>query len=253
MDFVTSEELLFPQNTPEPPLPSALLDLEYLYGLFLETPSDTGSAQGIPSSSSRSLHDAPEPSNFSPQVVTPVDEGTSLWTACSTSTSTPQSQVSTFPPLNWRKIPQKSYDHGQKQWDFRASTPISFTVNGFPGVNMRDALNGNFTDLDGRDEPVLQNAPGSAISCRLSVRSSLQLPPCLRVDPISSFPDIRPINHPRYGCSSRSCYRIFTVITDFYTVLGQETRSNKTQQARTTGCQESRAVLELDDREFLLP
>ena len=71
-------------------------------------------------------------------------------------------------PLNWIKVPQRNYDHGRKQWNFKASEPIYFSVNGLPGMNMRDALRKTFTGLDDRDDPVLQETSG-AISCRLLV------------------------------------------------------------------------------------
>ena len=76
----------------------------------------------------------------------------------------------TTPPRNWIKIPQRNYDHGRRQWDFKASQPISFTANGLPGINMRDALRKTFVGLDGLDDPVLQETSG-AISCRLLVGS----------------------------------------------------------------------------------
>jgi len=66
------------------------------------------------------------------------------------------------------KIPQRPYNHGRKQWDFRPSQPITFSVNGLPGVNMRAVLSKSFIGLDGWDDPVLQGS-GGAISCRLEV------------------------------------------------------------------------------------
>jgi len=65
-------------------------------------------------------------------------------------------------------VPQRSYDHGRRQWDFKTSEPISFCVNSLPGINLRDALRKTFTGLDGLDDPVLQETAG-AISCRLLV------------------------------------------------------------------------------------
>ena len=81
---------------------------------------------------------------------------------------TPPSPLVTNLPSNWIKVPQKSYDHGRKQWNFRRSEPISFHVNGRPGINMGDALRKVFAGLDGRDDPALQDPPGT-ISCRLLV------------------------------------------------------------------------------------
>lgn len=71
-------------------------------------------------------------------------------------------------PHNWIKVPQRDYDHGRRQLNFEKSEPISFIVNSRPGINMGDALRKTFTGLDGRDDPVLQEAAG-AISCRLLV------------------------------------------------------------------------------------
>lgn len=66
------------------------------------------------------------------------------------------------------KVPQEVYGNRRRQWNFERSDPISFSVNGRPGINMRDALRRHFTGLDGRDDAVLQNAAG-AISCRILV------------------------------------------------------------------------------------
>lgn len=74
-------------------------------------------------------------------------------------------------PSNWFRIPQMPYNQGRKSWDFKPLEPISFSVNGRPGVNMGDALHRRFTGLDGRDDLILQDA-GDVISCRLSVRLS---------------------------------------------------------------------------------
>ena len=64
-------------------------------------------------------------------------------------------------------IPQKPHVcERQQRW--QQSESITFSTNGFPGVNMRDALCKRFTALDGRDDLVLQGAGGS-ISCRLEV------------------------------------------------------------------------------------
>ena len=64
-------------------------------------------------------------------------------------------------------IPQKPYVCEQQQ-RWQQSESITFSTNGLPGVNMRDALCKRFTALDGRDDLVLQGAGGS-ISCRLEV------------------------------------------------------------------------------------
>lgn len=151
------------QNVPELLLPSTSLDLENIYELILGTPWDA----------------------FPPQIATLTDDRVGLCAACSASTSLPppipSPQATAFPPPNWRKIPQKAYDHGRKQWYYTPLKSISFSVNGRLGVNMGNALRKRFTDLDGRDDLVLQDA-SRAISCRSSVRSSRYLPPRVRVD-----------------------------------------------------------------------
>ena len=67
------------------------------------------------------------------------------------------------------KIPQRPHNPGPRQRYFRPSQPITFSVKGLPGVNMRSILSQRFIGLDGWDDPVLQRAGGS-ISCRLKVR-----------------------------------------------------------------------------------
>jgi len=170
MGVAASEEMLFPQDTiPPPPL-----DLEYLYRVFSETPSDTP-AQGMTSNFSLSSQDAPDSPNSPPQIAAPADPADNGAGDCPirsmSASPIPAHQAVTFPPLNWRRVPQKIYDYGRKQWDFTPSESISFSMNGRPGVNMGEVLRKRFTGLDGRDELVLQNA-SSAFSCRLLVRLS---------------------------------------------------------------------------------
>ena len=71
-------------------------------------------------------------------------------------------------PIDWIRIPQRVYDHGRKQRNFKPSEPILFSTNGHPGINLGDALRKRFTGLDGRDDPMLP-VPARAISCRLLV------------------------------------------------------------------------------------
>jgi len=151
--------MLLSQNVPEPALPSTSLDLEYLYGFLLETPSDTPSDQGVTPSSSQN-----------PQIADPVSDRAKLCPICSLSIPPSPSipRTATFLPINWHRIPQEPYDYGHKQWDYTPLTPILFSVNGFPGLNLGDALGKRFTGLDGWDERVLQDA-SRAISCRFSV------------------------------------------------------------------------------------
>ena len=74
-------------------------------------------------------------------------------------------------PPKWRKVPQMHHDHGRKQRDYTPSEPVLFQVNGYPGVNLGNALRNNFTGLEGRDDLVLQDAK-MTISCRILVRFS---------------------------------------------------------------------------------
>ena len=83
----------------------------------------------------------------------------------------PTQPVPSSPPVtaflpNWIKVPQRNYR--SKQWNFKRLNPISFSVDGRPGVNMGEALRKACADLDGWDDPVLMDAAG-AISCRLLV------------------------------------------------------------------------------------
>lgn len=138
----------------------------------------------------------------SPRIINPVNDEARPCAIYSASVSSlppipAPSQTVTSHPFNWRKIPQEVYDYGKKQWDFRPSEPILFHVNDRPGVNMGDAFRKKFTGLDGRDDLVLQLA-GDTFSCRLWVRSSYQLPSCMRVEGlVGSSPGIRSTAHPR--------------------------------------------------------
>lgn len=96
----------------------------------------------------------------------------------------------------WHLIPQRPY--GQKQWDYKPVEPILFQVNGHPGVNMGAALRKEFTNLEGRDDLVLQDV-GEVISCSLFVRSSCRLDSTLRIADVlaSSSVGTRRINRSR--------------------------------------------------------
>ena len=145
-DLNIFEEMLLSQNITE--LLAASPDLEY--------PSQV-----------------PDPPNVPPQIAVPVDDGTRSCVVCSASTSVPPPTCPLRsilpPPHNWYRIPQRPYDHGQKQWGFTQLGRVSFEVDGFPGMNMGDAFRKRFTGLIGRDDPVLRDARGAA-SCRLLVR-----------------------------------------------------------------------------------
>ena len=168
--FVAPNGVLFFPNVPNLLPLSTFPDLEYQPELFSETLMDAQSVQEItlyPPSSH-----IPVPSRLPPRVAAPVDDCTSLCIIYSAPTSLPPPTApppaATLLPPNWQRIPQKIYDHGRKQLDFVPLECISFEVNGYLGLNMRDALLKRFTGLDGRDDPVLQGATG-AISCRLLV------------------------------------------------------------------------------------
>jgi len=164
------------QNVPELVPPFTSLDFEYLYRFFLQTLSDTPSDQAVIPSSSQD-----------PQIADPVDDRARLCPVCSLSIPPPPSipQTVTFPPINWHKIPQEPYDYGDSQWDYTPLAPTLFSVDGFPGLNLGDALGKRFTGLDGWDERVLQDA-SKAISFRFSVRLSRPLLPCMRVNIVPS-------------------------------------------------------------------
>jgi len=160
--LITPEEVLISQNIPEFLLPSTSSALEHPYQLLLGTLSDPRSAQGTTPDSSLPFHGVSGLSNVTPQIIDPVEDMPRLCAICSVPVSLPPPipppPVVTFPPPNWYKIPQKLYGHGKKQWDFTPLVPISFSVDGFPGVNMGDALNKIYTGLEGRDDLVLQNS-----------------------------------------------------------------------------------------------
>ena len=72
-------------------------------------------------------------------------------------------------------MPQRPYDHGRRQWNFKPLEPMFFTTHGRPGVNLGDALRKELADLDDQDDPMLEGAAG-AISLRLKVGFSWQFP-----------------------------------------------------------------------------
>ena len=130
------------------------------------------SAQGMTPSFSLSSQDVADSLSSLPQISAPADDAASPYsTLVLVPYSAPAPQETTFPPLNWHKIPQKAYDVWRKQWTFEPQEPIPFTVSGRPGLNMGDALCKRFMGLEGRDDLVLQDV-GNAISCRLLVRLS---------------------------------------------------------------------------------
>ena len=145
-------------------------DLEYINKLILEPSIDTQPAQGI--APDPPFPYVPDPSNSPPQIAATFDDITRLCVNCSALTSvplsTPPHQATAPPPRNWYRIPQDAYSHGKRQWDFVPLECISFEVDGFPGMNMRDAFQKRYAGLVGRDDLVLQDSP-TTVSCRLSV------------------------------------------------------------------------------------
>ena len=87
----------------------------------------------------------------------------------------------------WIEVPQRSYNRGTQQSGFERLDPVSFSVVGLPGINMGDALRKQFTGLDGRDKPVLNDA-NAAIACRLLVWLLPHSPPLISADVVSSSP-----------------------------------------------------------------
>ena len=92
-----------------------------------------------------------------------------------TSPSNTTQQIPSLPlamtfPANWVMVPQGEYVQGRNQWSFKRREPVYFSECGHPGVNMGAALRETLENLDGRDDPMLQEASG-AVSCRFLVIS----------------------------------------------------------------------------------
>jgi len=226
LDFA-SDDALFSQDTLEsilPPPPSAGGFIPAFLETSLDTPSMRPSEQNtLPSLPATPGASVIRPQT----TTTPTDNGTRNWDPCYEETAGAELWLSgsgyssvTVPhiplvrpvqpypqksshlritqptlslpsttafPANWFKIPQRSYDHGRKQWSFKPLEPIPFSTNGRPGINLGNALRKIYTGLDGQDDPMLQNAAG-VISCRLLVSFSRRFfPQFSRVDPIRSF------------------------------------------------------------------
>jgi hypothetical protein len=67
----------------------------------------------------------------------PIDDGTRLCAVCSTSISPPSPipspQTATFPPFNWKLIPQNIYDHGTEAVGFQTVAKRFLQHKWFPG------------------------------------------------------------------------------------------------------------------------
>jgi hypothetical protein len=60
-------------------------------------------------------------------------------------------------------------ENAQKGWGPLPS--IDFTVLGQEGINLTDAINRNFSNLEGRDDPMFEGeSTGNSVSCRIDVR-----------------------------------------------------------------------------------
>ncbi|KAF9649579.1 hypothetical protein BDM02DRAFT_3186208 [Thelephora ganbajun] len=70
------------------------------------------------------------------------------------------------PSISWHKIPQERYTQRKRDRSFLQLREITFSVNNIRGFSMQNAFGRVFTGLDGRDDPVLENANGP-VSCRL--------------------------------------------------------------------------------------
>ena len=61
------------------------------------------------------------------------------------------------------------YKNPPKGWD--PLPPIDFTVLGQEGINLTDAINQNFSNLEGRDDSMFEGeSTGNSVSCRIDVR-----------------------------------------------------------------------------------
>jgi hypothetical protein len=186
-NFAFEGDLLF-QGIFEPSLPSHVDSLaisRFLSTFCPEVPLDT--SQGAVPNTSVSVRTSPGVPGTQPQNTatppdndiypTPHDEiitgaelrSIGLKPPLSAPPIPPQvlpSPAVTAPPPSRTRVPQRDYCHGKKQWNFKRLNHVSFSVDGRPGINLRDALHKTFTGLDDRDDAVLTDSAG-AISCRL--------------------------------------------------------------------------------------
>lgn len=149
-DSVTAEDTLLSQN-----IFFGFFDSVSRCELLIETSFDTQSTDA----------------NDRPMTPTVRSVPTSLLQPSPSSPPPPPPQVATFNRPRFHKIPQDLY-HANR-WNFAQLDSILFQVDDLPGVNMGEALRQNFAALQGRDDPVLQDA-AMAISFRLWVRLSFR-------------------------------------------------------------------------------
>jgi hypothetical protein len=67
------------------------------------------------------------------------------------------------------EIPQERYTQRSMDKSWLRREKITFSVGNTPGFNMHAAFVQSYTGLDGRDDPVLEDANGP-VSCRILVR-----------------------------------------------------------------------------------
>lgn len=156
---IASVGAFLPHTLHELPLAYIPPNLEYPHAFLQGTPWGAPSSQGVLPNTPLGI---PDPSSRALQIA-------AVWSA--PTPLPPPPQAPTFIPSNWRRIPQRVYSYGRRQWDFAPSESVYFGIGGYPGFNMEDALQERFTGLDFRDEPVLMDARG-AISFRFLVRVS---------------------------------------------------------------------------------
>jgi hypothetical protein len=73
------------------------------------------------------------------------------------------------------------YKSARRQAQFAGSDVIEFVVDGKEGVRLSDALEGNWTGLEGRDDRSLFDGDRPQIIIRLHVRFSLSVSPTLNL------------------------------------------------------------------------
>jgi hypothetical protein len=142
-------------------------------------------------------------------------------------TPTPARTI-TFDAPKWRRIPQVVYDQGNKQWNFKQAESIVFEVDGYPGVNMADALRERPTGLKNRDDLMLQDARQS-FSCRLQVgfSSTSLFQKCLTT--CAKFPGYPTNKSPQVRTLILPTLHILIARKDLYQVLEEEPRPHHTQ------------------------
>ncbi|KAF9785699.1 hypothetical protein BJ322DRAFT_1210340 [Thelephora terrestris] len=79
-----------------------------------------------------------------------------------------QANVTHHTALRRRLLEQVPYVPVRKQGDFTPAEPVSFSMNGIPGISVAQAIAEEFTGLDDRDE-CISSFEGSKILCRVEL------------------------------------------------------------------------------------